>query len=406
MAVAGRYDVCLDGVVGRVGPASKTASHRSVVRHDARKTDATSFTKVLSFRGARRSGPLDESERIVHAVLLRGATLLTTKTVGHWIGVACLVAWAGAVVGCNQSLDAGYDRPHGLLPVDERNPIVLVNDGAYDNWSGEYAVLLANGGGPALAGIVVNASTPWPDLQTNVAGWTDLVAAARSSGLRNLPDPIASAESPLVMPSSGEIDATQPNRSAGALFILDTSRRLGSLYRPLVIATGGGLTDVADAYLVDPTVTERVVVVSALGSLTASGGSMGSPNGDEDPWADTIVAQRFHYVQVSAFYDQTAVVPSSMMSALPGNAFGAWIASKAPNIWKWPPASDQVSVLAPGLPTFATAVERVSPDTVVDAGSTAGLALLPTSGGPGWLVTGCDGGAATTRFWQLLTAAP
>src|SRR4051812_30807660 len=148
------------------------------------------------------------------------------------------------VLGCSEPLDAGSTGPHGLLPVDERNPIVLVNDGADDNWQGEYAVLLANGGGPKLAGIVVNARSPRPDIQANVAGWRDLVAAARASGLQNIPDPIASIGAALVRPASGDMSATQPNRSEGARFIVDASKQLSLPHRPLVIVTGGALTDV------------------------------------------------------------------------------------------------------------------------------------------------------------------
>jgi hypothetical protein len=90
--------------------------------------------------------------------------------------------------------------PHGRLPVDERNPIILANDGVSDNWSGEFAVLLANSGGPALAGIIVTSSWFWPDLNANANGWTRFVTAARSSGLRNIPDNTASAGLPLVRP--------------------------------------------------------------------------------------------------------------------------------------------------------------------------------------------------------------
>jgi hypothetical protein len=315
-----------------------------------------------------------------------------------------LLALATAVVagGCTETLDAGYNRPDGLLPVDQRNPVILLNDGAYDNWSGEYAVLLANGGGSPLAGIIVNENSDWPDIQTNVGGYRDLIAAARSSGLQNLPDPIASIGAPLVVPSSGNIDDTQPNRSEGALLIVDTSKSLGLPSRPLVIATGGALTDIADAYLVDPTVTERVVVVSSLGSTTSTGGGMGTPNGDRDPWADVIVTSRFRYVQVSAWYDQLTDVPASNLSDLPNNALGAWIASKQPNLWQWSPASDQVAVLAVGLPTFATAIEHVSATGSVDAAATDGPALTTDQGGSDWLVTACDGTAATTAFWKIL----
>ena len=316
----------------------------------------------------------------------------------------CLLALASAIIagGCTQTLDAGYNRPNGLLPVDQRNPIILLNDGAYDNWSGEYAVLLANGGGSPLAGIIVDENSDWPDIQTNVGGYRDLVAAARGSGLKNLPDPIASIGAPLVMPATGNIDDTQPNRSEGALLIVDTAKTLGLPYRPVVIATGGALTDVADAYLVDHTVTERVVIVSSLGSVTDTGAGMGSPNGNGDPWADFIVASRFRYIQVSAWYDQLTDVPTSSLSKLPNNALGAWIAAKQPNLWQWSPASDQVSILAVGLPAFATAIQNVSATSSVDAGATAGPSLATDQSGPDWLVSGCDGNAATNRFWTIL----
>ncbi len=306
--------------------------------------------------------------------------------------------------GCAETLDAGHDRPDGLLPVDERNPLVLINDGAYDNWFGEYAVLLAGSGGPPLAGIVVNSNSAWPDMQTNVQGYRDLVDAARASGLDNLPDPLASVESPLVAPASGQIDDTKPNRSEGALFIIDQSSRLALPYRPLVVATGGALTDVADAYLIDHTVTERVVVVASLGSVSSAGGGMGIPNGDGDPWADTIVAERFRYVQVSAFYDQLTDVPTSSLSDLPDNPLGSRIAAKQPNLWHWQPASDQVAVLAAGLPGFATKVERVSPAVPGGAAATAGPDLAMDPEGSNWLVTACNGAAATARFWQVLLA--
>jgi hypothetical protein len=96
-------------------------------------------------------------------------------------GGRCALALASAVIvsGCTSTLDAGY----GLLPVDQRNPVILLNDGAYDNWSGEYAVLLANGGGAPLAAIIVDEDSNWPDIQTNVGGYQDLITAARSSGL-------------------------------------------------------------------------------------------------------------------------------------------------------------------------------------------------------------------------------
>ncbi len=314
--------------------------------------------------------------------------------------VGLLVALAAT--GCTVTLDAGSSRPPGKLPVDERNAIMLLNDGPNDNWAGEYAVLLANGGGSPLAGIIVNASIPWPDIAANVAGWRDLVTAARTSGLRNIPDPIASIGSPLVRPTDGAIDATAPNRSEGASLIVEASKRFGLPNPPLVIVTGGALTDLADAYLVDPTVTERVIVVSSLGQVNGSGASMGAPNGELDPWANTIVAARFRYVQVSAFYDQLTDVPDAGIAQLPANALGTRIAAKQPNIWHWSPASDQVAVIAVGLPSFVTTVERAAPGSPIGVTATAGPDLLNDPNGPTWVVTECAGATATTRLWELL----
>jgi len=303
-----------------------------------------------------------------------------------------------------ETRNLGSSAPHGPLPVDERNPIVLANDGAEDNWQGEYAVLLASSGGPKLAGIIINTSPPWPDLDANIAGWRGLVAAATASGLPDVPDPTASIGPPLVRPASGKIDDTAPNRSEGARLIVDASARLSLPYRPLVVATGGRLTDVADAYLIDPTVTERVVVVSSLGTTTASGGAMAAPNGEMDPWADAIVTAHFRFVQVSAFYDQLTDVPASRLSALPANAFGDWIAAKQSKVWGLHEAADQVAVAAVAVAGFATEVKRVSAPALVGAGATAGPDLVADPDGTAWLVTESAGAEATARFWQALLA--
>jgi hypothetical protein len=305
-------------------------------------------------------------------------------------------------VACGQTLDAGATRPHGLLPVDERNPVVLMNDGWSDNWAGEYAVLLANGGGPKLAGIVVNAAGTWSDLDENVAGWRALVAAARESGLSGIPDPIASLSNKLVRPASGAIEDTLPNRSEGALFIARISAELSRPYRPLVVATGGRLTDVADAYLMDPALAERVVVVSSLGELSQSGAAMGVPNGEMDPWADAIVSARLRYVQVNAYYDQLTEVPASRLGELPSNALGAFIAAKQPEVYDLDVAADQVAVLAAGFPPFVTGVARVSADGSVSPGAMEGPELMASPEGPAWLVTEGASALAVGHFWELL----
>jgi hypothetical protein len=159
---------------------------------------------------------------------------------------------------------------------------------------------------------------------------------------------------------------------------------------------------VADAYLMDPTVAERVVVVSSMGSTADTGGAMGQPNGEMDPWADAIVTARFRFVQVSAFYDQTTDVPTSRLAELPANAFGDWIAAKQPSIFDLDQASDQVAVVAVGIPSFVTEVKKVSAAGLIGAGAAAGPDLVTDPAGPLLLVTKSEGAEAARRFWQLL----
>jgi len=321
---------------------------------------------------------------------------------------AKLIAWAAALAGisCSESRNLGSSTPHGLLPVDERNPILLVNDGVYDNWQGEYAILLASSGGPKLAGIVVGTSPNSNKIDDNVLGWRKLVEAAKDSGLSDTPEPRASIGDKLVRPPSGQIEATIPNFSEGALLISELSKELSLPYRPLVVVTGGRLTDVADAYLIDPTVVERTVVVSSLGTATDTGAVMSNPNGEMDPWADLIVSSRFRFVQVSAFYDQLQDVPTARFAELPDNALGRWIQAKQPQIWDLPKAADQVAVLAVGLPAFAAAVDRVSPAAAVAADATAGPELLSEPNGQCWLVRRSNGAEAAQRLWQALAELP
>jgi len=300
------------------------------------------------------------------------------------------------LVACGGKLNAGSDQPRGVLPIDERNPVVLCNDGWSDNWQGEYAMLFASTGALTLTNIVINDGWPWTKLDENIAGWRNMVAAARNSGLKNLPDPIASTGPALTRPSDGNIDSTTPNRSEGALLILDAAERWSLPFRPLVVVTGGRPTDVADAYLMDHTLPERVVIVSALGGSNSNGAAMGIPNGWLDTWADIIVAQKFRYIQVSVFYDKTADVPSSLLSQLPTNTFTASIEAKQPNIEN---AYDQVGIQVVAMPSVILQETRVLQQGV---DSDNNPLLVNDPNGPGWLVTQTVSPLATARFWQML----
>ena len=280
--------------------------------------------------------------------------------------------------------------------------MIVANDGATDNWTGEYAMLLANSGGAPLVGIIVNPSPYWPDLAASVDGWNQMIIAARASGLRNIPDATPSPGDPLVRPADGKIESTTPNKSAGAKVILDQSAKLSLPWRPVVVVTGSRLTDVADAYVMDPTVADRVVVVSALGGAASGGSTMGWPNGELDAWADWIVGQRFRYIQVNGYYEQLADVTNSDVANLPANPFGAWMAAKIPNLFQIAMSSDQIGVLAVGVPKFATTVSRAIVDPAATFDATTGPPLVSQADGSAWVVASCNTALAPKLLWKML----
>jgi hypothetical protein len=305
-------------------------------------------------------------------------------------------------VGCGGTLDAGRDMPHGKLPVDERNPVILDNDNSTDNWSGEFAALLAHSGGNPIVGIIASASKYFGDANANAVGFGKLVAAARASGLKNLPDVTTSAGLPLVRPDDGIIDHTTANNAAGAQLIVSLSRELATPTRPVVVIACLPLTNLADAYLIDHSVVDRVVAVAPLGEVGSPNAAMNGPNGDLDPWADWIVAQKYRYVQVSAYYDQSGDVMMDDLPRLPNNALGSWMKDKQPKLYTIPQASDQIAVLAVALPAFATTVQRSSPDTSAAYDGMQGPPLQPDDAGNTWVVTKIDAPLAATRLWEML----
>lgn len=310
---------------------------------------------------------------------------------------ALLLPLALVQTACSGQLDAGYDVPHGSLPVDERSAMVVINDGARDNWQGEYAALLAASTPLRLVGIVVNATFEYPSLETNLSGFSDLVAAARESGMKDVPDPVGSNGPALVRPKSERIEDTTPNGSPGAQLIIDAAKRWGTIAHPLAIATGGALTDVADAWLLDPTLAERAVVVASLGMAEGSGARTSNPNGGRDEWATHIVTSRLRFVQVNSYYDQLADFPDARLAELPKNAFGDWIAAKSADILDLIQACDQVSVLAAALPWFAQDVSHLRIDD-------ADLTLLDSDPqGPIWYVRRGDSDRAREQVWAALT---
>jgi hypothetical protein len=245
-------------------------------------------------------------------------------------------------------------------------------------------------------------------LTDNVQAWSEMLQAAKDSGMSHVPALTPSVDDPpLQRPADDDIASTVPNGSAGAKLIVDTAQRLSEPLRPLAVALGGRLTELADAYLLDPSIADKVVVLASLGNVSADGNSaiMGGPNGDIDPWADEIVARKFRYIQVDTYYAQQNDVPDAFAQTLPDNAFSAWINAKRTDILPYPAldAADQGSLIAAVFPDFALSFARLSEHSPTPPPAGQYPALLADPAGNCWVVSQGDSATATARFQAALT---
>jgi len=155
------------------------------------------------------------------------------------------------------------------LPYDSRNPIVHTNDGNIDVYTLEYVMALASAQEIQLVGVVADAGGGGPDRPpTWYRGrnlYAEIVAKARRSGMLRLPDPVAGPNRALAKPASGVIEDTVPIDTPGSRLIVREARK-ASPQKPLVVITGGPLTSVASAYLIDKSIADNVVVASLLGT--------------------------------------------------------------------------------------------------------------------------------------------
>jgi len=85
------------------------------------------------------------------------------------------------------------------------------------------------------------------------------IKIARRSGLKNIPDPVAGCDKAFVKPDSGKIEDTKVIRSKGSELIVAEAKK-ASPREPLLVFVGGPLNTVANAYLMDSSIAERMVV--------------------------------------------------------------------------------------------------------------------------------------------------
>jgi hypothetical protein len=195
-------------------------------------------------------------------------------------------------------LEQSNKPTQGILPYNNTNPVIYDNDYANDeaDW---YLMAIASLGEIKYKGITTtssiapfNAGLTEAVFKKCISDRTKIVQIGRRSGFRNIPDPVAGPIGYLAEPKSGEIDDTKALGSPGTLAILAEARK-ATASKPLVICMGGPLTIAVDAYLLDHSIADKMILSWTGGRYN----SMDDYNGWVDPWAAYIALKRLRLIQ-------------------------------------------------------------------------------------------------------------
>jgi hypothetical protein len=257
---------------------------------------------------------------------------------------------------------------NGIFPYDTTCPVIRDNDESADVYTDFYIMSLASAGTINLVGMYTSVPvdlgfvTPedyermYADLRTNIA-------KARESGWKNIPDAARGVKGHLSRPSSGNIDDTVPVDSDGGRLIVQEANKC-TPGRPLVILMGGSSSTPADAYLIDHSIADKVVLAYAESDV---GSSHGGYNGWLDPWATYICMMKFRMVICSFPLGKPSTPRSKMATDLPASLLRDRMLSM-----KWRDSSKDALVYpgnsdddcAPGIslmrPDYAASTRRVA----------------------------------------------
>jgi len=274
---------------------------------------------------------------------------------------ACTVT--GSLAASLHPAAAFADRSTGesLLPYDNTNPVIYDNDWTNDyvDW---YLMALASAGDINYVGISTSSSIPpynrhmtAEHLAKSVKRRHKMVQIGRASGLRNIPDPVAGTQGHLKKPTSGKIADTKPIDSPGTRQLIEQAHKTVP-NKPLVICVGGPLTVVADAYLLDNSIAEKLIV----SFLDNSNGGMYGFNGWSDGWAAYIVLKKLQLVQFTVQSKSAAQIPKKRLRELPDSAARDFMIASIPDVAAPKGDADGPPAISLMRPDYVKKIRRVS----------------------------------------------
>jgi len=244
-----------------------------------------------------------------------------------WKLLACFISLSELApllaVTPEHTIEDGGVRLRGVAP---DNPIIYDNDFWTDVPDAAYLWAKASLGEARLvANVITRCTYGWEKkyahtLEQSVAEAKKLLQLAKESGLRNIPEPVVGSTVALRKPSSGRVEDTEFERTAGSARIIAEAQKAPP-EKPLLIYVGGSCTTVASAYLAEPSIKDRVIVFQIDG-----GGYNGS-----DQWAWEIAMKRLPFANWARgyFWKEVSTWPVARFDTLPANPLCDWLREHA-----------------------------------------------------------------------------
>ncbi|MBD3275318.1 MAG: hypothetical protein GF372_08415 [Candidatus Marinimicrobia bacterium] len=290
------------------------------------------------------------------------------------------------------------------LPFDSSCPVIVDNDDHRDVYTDEYMLALDYIGDIDLKALITTYAANQAEYDLFVRGRQEIIDLAGRSGMKDQPNAYAGTSDRLSRPESNRIEDTRPlNLKAGEVIVKHA--RQASPDQPLVIVAGGQLTAIADAYLQDPSIADKVVV----------SGIMGVNNRDYnpglDPWAWTIVVSKFRVLSIpiggsgnrGTVYMKPPEVPKDRIEKeLPMDVpFFQWMYEKRHPSNGAPSGHDYDGQAAIPImrPDYITEIQRWRPVGIKPNGDPE---LVEDPEGPIYKALDADQDIATEEFWRAM----
>lgn len=209
------------------------------------------------------------------------------------------------------SIDSAGLHIEGL---DSANPVIMDNERWDNGIENEYLWAKASLGALNLKGniVTIDLRAGWNTVAEQTRRGEEEVADAKRAGLTGIPGMTPGAAARLSPAGSGRLENIAPQPSAGSDLIV-AEARLATPEKPLLVVVGGPLTTVAQAWLTDPSIASRMVVVGIFSY---------SIQPQADSLAMYLVAKKCRFLHWGRNYSWSGALDAPRLSDIPLSRMG------------------------------------------------------------------------------------